>query len=73
MKGIPFIELTDWDHERLYSLKGNVVAAGIKAVTDLDMPIFPKRRFQHGATDRPEVIFPSDAGAIRQIFQGVYG
>ena len=23
---------------------------GVKAVTGLDMPVFPKRRFQHGAT-----------------------
>src|SRR5438477_8532871 len=57
-EAIPFIELTGWDHQRLYDLKGQVVATGIKAVTGLDMPIFPKRRFQHGAADRSAGLFP---------------
>ena len=48
-EGIPFIELTDWDHEKLYALKGEVVARGIESVTGMIMPIFQKRRFQHGA------------------------
>src|SRR5262249_42477661 len=69
-EGIPFIELTGWDHDRLYELKGQVVAAGIKAVTGLDMPVFPKRRFQHGATDR--TLFPSEAQAYRRMFQQVF-
>jgi asparagine synthase (glutamine-hydrolysing) len=46
---IPFIALTDWDVERLYALKGAIVARGVRIVTGLDMPVFPKRRFQHGA------------------------
>jgi asparagine synthase (glutamine-hydrolysing) len=71
-EGIPFIELTGWDQQRLYELKGQVVAAGIKALTGLDMPIFAKRRFQHGATDRAAALFPSGASAYRQIFQRVY-
>jgi asparagine synthase (glutamine-hydrolysing) len=71
-EGIPFVELTGWDHERLYGLKGQVVAAGVKAVTGLDLPVFPKRRFQHGAADRPAGLFPSGAQAYRQIFQRVY-
>src|SRR4029077_12573029 len=50
-EGIPFVELTGWEHERLYGLKGQIVAAGIKSVTGMDMPIFPKRRFQHGAVN----------------------
>src|SRR5437764_13412140 len=50
-EAIPFIELTGWDRQRLYDLKGQVVAAGIKAVTGLGMPVFPKRRFQYGAMD----------------------
>ena len=48
-EGIPFIRLTEYDVERLYSLKGDIVARGVKAVTGLEMPVFPKRRFQHGA------------------------
>lgn len=26
-EGIPFIELTNWDHEKLYALKGEIVCA----------------------------------------------
>lgn len=50
-EGIPFIELTDWDHSRLYALKGEIVRRGVEAITGLTMPIFEKRRFQHGVVD----------------------
>ena len=50
-EGIPFIELTDWDHSRLYALKGEIVRRGVEAVTGLTMPIFEKRRFQRGVVD----------------------
>jgi asparagine synthase (glutamine-hydrolysing) len=53
-EAIPFIALTDWDVERLYALKGDVVSRGIRMVTGLDMPVFPKRRFQHGALSAEE-------------------
>src|SRR5579862_3099100 len=48
-EAIPFIALTGYDVPRLYSLKGEIVSRGVKAVTGLAMPVFPKRRFQHGA------------------------
>ncbi len=48
-EGIPYIDMTNWDHEKLYELKGKIVSAGVKAVTGMDMPVFQKRRFQHGA------------------------
>jgi asparagine synthase (glutamine-hydrolysing) len=48
-EGVPFIELTNYDVGRLYELKGEIVGRGILAVTGLKMPVFPKRRFQHGA------------------------
>ena len=48
-EGIPFTELTGLSVEKLYALKGEVVSRGLKAITGLDMPVFPKRRFQHGA------------------------
>lgn len=51
-EGIPFIELTDWDHEKLYALKGNIVSKGIEAVTGVHMPVFEKRRFQDGAAKK---------------------
>ena len=48
-EGIPFTTLTAMSIEKLYALKGEIVSCGVKAVTGLDMPVFPKRRFQHGA------------------------
>jgi len=48
-EAIPFIKLTDYSVERLYELKGEIVSRGIAKLTGLKMPVFPKRRFQHGA------------------------
>jgi asparagine synthase (glutamine-hydrolysing) len=48
-EGIPFAALTNYDVPTLYSLKGEVVRRGIRALTGREMPIFEKRRFQHGA------------------------
>jgi asparagine synthase (glutamine-hydrolysing) len=48
-EGIPFEALTAMSVDRLYSLKGEIVGRGVKAVTGLEMPVFAKRRFQHGA------------------------
>ncbi|HTD88229.1 MAG TPA: asparagine synthase-related protein, partial [Candidatus Binatia bacterium] len=39
-EGIPFIAMTDYKVERLYALKGEIVARGVKAVTGLEMPVF---------------------------------
>ena len=43
-EGIPFIELTGWDHERLYELKGQVAALACGRSPDWTCRIFPKRR-----------------------------
>ena len=48
-EAIPFAELTRGSHEALYGLKGEVLRRGLRRVTGLDLPVFPKRRFQHGA------------------------
>lgn len=48
-EGIPFAALTNYDVPALYALKGEIVRRGVKAVTGFDMPVFAKRRFQHGA------------------------
>jgi asparagine synthase (glutamine-hydrolysing) len=48
-EGIPFTALTGLSVDKLYALKGEIVARGVKAITGLDMPAFAKRRFQHGA------------------------
>jgi asparagine synthase (glutamine-hydrolysing) len=73
-EGIPFIDLTDWDHEKLYELKGRVVASGIKAITGMDMPVFEKRRFQHGATsdDIFRTHFPEKEIDYRKEFLSIY-
>ncbi len=73
-EGIPFIELTDYDHEKLYELKGQVVAAGIKAITGYEMPVFPKRRFQHGATSVSNLRkkITDNEAELRRRFQGIY-
>jgi asparagine synthase (glutamine-hydrolysing) len=46
---MPFEELLGGSAERLATLKGDVVRAGVEAVTGVSMPVFPKRRFQDGA------------------------
>jgi asparagine synthase (glutamine-hydrolysing) len=48
-EGVPFTALTGMSVEKLYTLKGEIVSRGVKAITGFDMPVFPKRRFQHGA------------------------
>ena len=50
-EAIPFAGLTQYDVPTLYSLKGEIVRRGVKFVTGIEMPVFPKRRFQHGAMD----------------------
>jgi asparagine synthase (glutamine-hydrolysing) len=72
-EGIPFVELTGYDHEKLYQLKGDVVAAGVKSITGFEMPRFEKRRFQHGATgDLFAALFPAGESAYRREFQSIY-
>lgn len=73
-EGIPFIALTDWDHERLYSLKGEIVRRGVKAVTGFDMPVFEKRRFQNGVAGDGAfaAIFPSNERDYRTAFASLY-
>lgn len=53
-EGIPYIDLTDWDHKKLYDLKGQIVYEGVKAVTGIEMPVFEKRRFQHGVASQSD-------------------
>jgi asparagine synthase (glutamine-hydrolysing) len=74
-EGIPFIKLTDYDITRLYSLKGEVVSRGIRALTGINMPIFEKRRFQHGAVEvsRLRKKLPATESVYRKAFLGIYG
>ena len=40
---LPWDALTGYDVDRLYALKGEIVASGVRAVTGLSMPVFTKR------------------------------
>ena len=73
-EGIPFIELTQWNHEKLYSLKGDIVRAGIKEITGFEMPVYKKRRFQHGVASEADFsqLFPTDQLAYRRAFAEIY-
>lgn len=73
-EGIPFIDLTQWNHEKLYDLKGAIVRSGIKALTGIDMPSFPKKRFQHGAIEKSrfQALFPKSEMEYRKIFLSLW-
>jgi len=73
-EGIPFVTLTDYDVERLYHLKGDIVARGVKAITGFDMPVFAKRRFQHGAVSEATMLsrLPFREAEYRQKFLSLY-
>jgi asparagine synthase (glutamine-hydrolysing) len=70
-EGIPFIELTDWDHQRLYALKGEIVRRGVEAITGVSMPVFEKRRFQHGvaAPQSLQGLLSADEDTFRHILR----
>lgn len=70
-ESIPFIELTDWQNEKLYALKGEIVRRGVERVTGLTMPVFEKRRFQRGATvdSKFDDLFPADEESYRAAFR----
>lgn len=73
-EGIPFIQLTNYDVPTLYSLKGEVVRRGIQALTGMEMPIFEKRRFQHGAVERETLRqrVPNSESVYRREFLSQY-
>ena len=73
-EGIPFTKLTDWDHEKLYRLKGEIVRRGVEAVTGITMPVFEKCRFQHGAVsgDGFDDLFPADEQTYRDAFADLF-
>jgi len=73
-EAIPFAALTQYDVPTLYSLKGDIVRRGVKAITGIDMPVFPKRRFQHGAMPEGAMRqrIARDEGALRRSFHALY-
>ncbi|MEO8268099.1 MAG: asparagine synthase-related protein [Aureliella sp.] len=74
-EGIPFVALTDWDHQRLYDLKGSVCRRGIEQLTGLTMPVFEKNRFQQGAVDSDQfaALFPASPAVYRTVFAELHG
>ena len=73
-EGIPFADLTSYDIDRLYSLKGEIVRRGVRAVTGFEMPVFPKRRFQDGVSsaDRGRARLGGSERAYRERFLALY-
>jgi len=73
-EAIPFAALTEGSTERLYALKGEIVARGIRAVLGAEMPIFAKRRFQHGSASRDTVsqVFLQDEARYRRHYQALH-
>lgn len=73
-EGIPFIDLTEWDHDKLYSLKGDITRRGVEAITGITMPVYEKRRFQRGAIDDKgfDEVFPEDPLTYRKTFAAMY-
>jgi len=73
-EGIPYIELTDWNPEKLYALKGDIVCRGIKQITDISMPVYPKCRFQEGSlnSDSFQSTFSEPESVYRQTLLSLY-
>jgi asparagine synthase (glutamine-hydrolysing) len=73
-EAIPFIQLTDYDVSRLYELKGAIVSRGVASVTGMKMPVYPKRRFQHGALPEEKLrrALPFQEAEYRKQFLALY-
>ena len=73
-EAIPFAALTEGLTERLYALKGEIVARGVRQVLGIEMSVFQKRRFQHGSVS-PDVatrVFAQNELRYRQHFQALH-
>ena len=55
-------------------LKGEIVKRGVRDVLGLDMPVFPKRRFQHGAVAEHDIerLFPKNEARYRRHFEKLH-
>jgi asparagine synthase (glutamine-hydrolysing) len=73
-EGIPFIDLTNYEADSLYSLKAEVVSRGVRALTGMQMPVNPKRRFQHGAMTEENLRehIPNGEQQLRREFLAMY-
>ena len=68
--GVPFIELTNWNHKKLYALKGEVISKGIQSITGMHMPVFEKCRFQDGAANQR--VFGDEPAQYRKAFHATF-
>src|SRR5437867_5646461 len=73
-EAVPFAELTCGSHERLYALKGEIVSRGVRAVLGYEMPVYPKRRFQHGSATPATAarLFTEDEARYRRYFHTLH-
>jgi asparagine synthase (glutamine-hydrolysing) len=73
-EAIPFAQLANGSHEKLYALKGEIVGRGVRSVLGLEMPIFPKRRFQHGSVAEAAIprLFPQNEARYRRHFETLH-
>ncbi|HEY8850983.1 MAG TPA: asparagine synthase-related protein [Gemmatimonadaceae bacterium] len=73
-EAIPFADLTEGSHERLYALKGEIVSRGIRSVLGIEMPVFQKRRFQHGSVSATKAarVFPQAEARYRRHFETLH-
>jgi len=73
-EAVPFAELTCGSHERLYALKGEIVSRGVRAVLGYEMPVYPKRRFQHGSATPATAarLFTEDEARYRRYFHALH-
>ena len=65
---IPFDRVLAGSVERLYSLKAEVVGAGVRSVLGADMPVYPKRRFQDGVGGQSYQRWRVNKSWCRQVF-----
>lgn len=73
-EAIPFVELTGYSVDKLYGLKGAVTARGVEAITGFRMPVYTKRRFQHGALPADAMLqhLPLQEAEYRKHFLSLY-
>jgi len=73
-EAMPFAALTAGSHERLYALKGEIVRRGVRGLLGVDMPIYPKRRFQDGsaAPDTLARVFSQNEARYRRHFHALH-
>ncbi len=65
---IPYETVLGGSIEKLYALKQEVVKSGVQTVTGIEMPAYPKRRFQEGAGGESYQKWRVSKAWCRQVF-----